>query len=187
MPEKIDLRSRAGAGRMRQQHRQSRLAARRAAELSRSSFEYSGDASSSNCATAARSSIRPPPRNANRQADDDDLPGGWGIQLVRRYMDEIHLPTRSRRKRPAPDQTADIAAAGNNLRSAQTLNHRKPKNAKPMPLEIQIQKSSRARRRAQSPSNSTAVSTPPPRPTWKNSSRRCSPVRSKISFSTSHS
>jgi serine/threonine-protein kinase RsbW len=23
------------------------------------------------------------------QADDDDLPGGWGIQLVRRYMDEI--------------------------------------------------------------------------------------------------
>ena len=24
------------------------------------------------------------------QADEDDLPGGWGIQLVRRYMDEIH-------------------------------------------------------------------------------------------------
>jgi anti-sigma regulatory factor (Ser/Thr protein kinase) len=24
------------------------------------------------------------------QADDDDLPGGWGIQLVRRNMDEIH-------------------------------------------------------------------------------------------------
>ena len=23
------------------------------------------------------------------QAEDDDLPGGWGIQLVRRYMDEI--------------------------------------------------------------------------------------------------
>ena len=23
------------------------------------------------------------------QADDDDLPGGWGIQLVRRYVDEI--------------------------------------------------------------------------------------------------
>ena len=23
-------------------------------------------------------------------ADDDDLPGGWGIQLVRRYTDEIH-------------------------------------------------------------------------------------------------
>ena len=23
------------------------------------------------------------------QADDDDLPGGWGIQLVRRYLDEI--------------------------------------------------------------------------------------------------
>lgn len=24
------------------------------------------------------------------QAEDDDLPGGWGIQLVRRYLDEIH-------------------------------------------------------------------------------------------------
>ena len=24
------------------------------------------------------------------QADADDLPGGWGIQLVRRNMDEIH-------------------------------------------------------------------------------------------------
>lgn len=23
------------------------------------------------------------------EADDDDLPGGWGIQLVRRYVDEI--------------------------------------------------------------------------------------------------
>ena len=23
------------------------------------------------------------------EADDDDLPGGWGIQLVRRYIDEI--------------------------------------------------------------------------------------------------
>jgi len=23
-------------------------------------------------------------------ADDDELPGGWGIQLVRRYTDEIH-------------------------------------------------------------------------------------------------
>jgi anti-sigma regulatory factor (Ser/Thr protein kinase) len=24
------------------------------------------------------------------QADPDDLPGGWGIQLVRRYLDGIH-------------------------------------------------------------------------------------------------
>jgi anti-sigma regulatory factor (Ser/Thr protein kinase) len=24
------------------------------------------------------------------QAEDNDLPGGWGIQLVRRYTDEIH-------------------------------------------------------------------------------------------------
>lgn len=28
------------------------------------------------------------PRRA-AQSDDDDLPGGWGIELVRRYMDEI--------------------------------------------------------------------------------------------------
>ncbi len=25
----------------------------------------------------------------NAQADPDDVPGGWGIELVRRYMDEI--------------------------------------------------------------------------------------------------
>ena len=32
-----------------------------------------------------------PTQTAERksQADDDDLPGGWGIQLVRRYTDEI--------------------------------------------------------------------------------------------------
>lgn len=24
------------------------------------------------------------------QAEEDDLPGGWGIELVRRYTDEIH-------------------------------------------------------------------------------------------------
>jgi serine/threonine-protein kinase RsbW len=32
-----------------------------------------------------------PTRAAERkpQAEDDDLPGGWGIQLVRRHMDDI--------------------------------------------------------------------------------------------------
>lgn len=29
-----------------------------------------------------------PPRR--RPAPDDDVPGGWGIQLVRHYLDEIH-------------------------------------------------------------------------------------------------
>ena len=29
-----------------------------------------------------------PPRKP--QAEDDDLPGGWGIELVRRKMDEVH-------------------------------------------------------------------------------------------------
>ncbi len=29
------------------------------------------------------------------QADDDDLPGGWGIPLVRRYMDEIRYTRES--------------------------------------------------------------------------------------------
>ena len=28
------------------------------------------------------------------EADEDDLPGGWGIQLVRRYVDEIHYQRR---------------------------------------------------------------------------------------------
>ena len=33
-----------------------------------------------------------PTKTAGRksQAQDDDLPGGWGIELVRRYTDEIH-------------------------------------------------------------------------------------------------
>jgi sigma-B regulation protein RsbU (phosphoserine phosphatase) len=30
------------------------------------------------------------------QADDDDLPGGWGIQLARRYMDEIRYQREAR-------------------------------------------------------------------------------------------
>ena len=29
------------------------------------------------------------------QAEDDDLPGGWGIQLVRRYTDEIRYARES--------------------------------------------------------------------------------------------
>ena len=38
-----------------------------------------------------------PTAAANRkpQADDDDVPGGWGIQLVRRYMDEIQYKRES--------------------------------------------------------------------------------------------
>lgn len=38
-----------------------------------------------------------PTTAANRkpQADDDDVPGGWGIQLVRRYMDEIQYKRES--------------------------------------------------------------------------------------------
>lgn len=29
------------------------------------------------------------------RAQDDDLPGGWGIELVRRYTDEIHYARES--------------------------------------------------------------------------------------------
>lgn len=38
-----------------------------------------------------------PTAAANRkpQACDDDVPGGWGIQLVRRYMDEIQYKRES--------------------------------------------------------------------------------------------
>ena len=42
------------------------------------------------CAIAARSSIRRRRPCAEPAADDDDRPpGGWGIQLVRRYTDEM--------------------------------------------------------------------------------------------------
>jgi len=33
--------------------------------------------------------------NSSRQLLDDDLPGGWGIHLVRRFMDEIHYERRA--------------------------------------------------------------------------------------------
>jgi serine/threonine-protein kinase RsbW len=33
--------------------------------------------------------------NSPRQPLDDDLPGGWGIHLVRRFMDEIHYERRA--------------------------------------------------------------------------------------------
>ena len=42
-------------------------------------------------------------------ADDDDRPpGGWGIQLVRRYTDEIRYAREGGRERPAPDQTTGV-------------------------------------------------------------------------------
>jgi len=30
------------------------------------------------------------------QAEDDDLPGGWGIELVRRKMDEVHYERKGK-------------------------------------------------------------------------------------------
>ena len=37
----------------------------------------------------------PTAKKASRQPPDDDLPGGWGIHLVRRFMDEIHYERRA--------------------------------------------------------------------------------------------
>jgi len=42
------------------------------------------------CETEVRLSAPTETVARKRQADDDDLPGGWGIQIVRRYTDEIH-------------------------------------------------------------------------------------------------
>jgi len=36
-----------------------------------------------------------PTVETTRQPPDDDLPGGWGIHLVRRFMDEIHYERRA--------------------------------------------------------------------------------------------
>jgi serine/threonine-protein kinase RsbW len=36
----------------------------------------------------------PTVENSPRHPLDDDLPGGWGIHLVRRFMDEIHYERR---------------------------------------------------------------------------------------------
>ena len=83
------LRSRAGAGRVRQQHRQPRLAARPAEEIPSRHRAHRRHIRHRTARPRSRSSIRPPRPERKPQADDDDLPGGWGIQLVRRHMDEI--------------------------------------------------------------------------------------------------
>jgi len=51
------------------------------------------------------------------QADDDDLPGGWGIQLVRRYTDEIRYKREAGEnvlrltKRLSPDGSNQLSSA----------------------------------------------------------------------------
>ena len=37
----------------------------------------------------------PTVENSPRKPPDDDLPGGWGIHLVRRFMDEVHYERRA--------------------------------------------------------------------------------------------
>jgi len=69
------------------------------------------------------------------QAADEDLPGGWGIQLVRRYMDEIHYRREADAnvlrltKRLAPDK-------GVRSLSLPTSHNQTSKPQTDMPLKI---------------------------------------------------
>lgn len=75
------------------------------------------------------------------QAEDDGPPGGWGIQLVRRYMDEVHY------ERAAEENVLRLtkrisSANGDSQLSSTRTKQPETKNAKTdMPLEIQIQRS----------------------------------------------
>ena len=72
-------------------------------------IERSGDRLSSNCATAARSSIRPLRRTANRRPTTMICPaaGAFNSSAVTRMKSAT---ARSGRKRPAPDKRLDTAA-----------------------------------------------------------------------------
>jgi anti-sigma B factor antagonist len=69
------------------------------------------------------------------QADDDDLPGGWGIQLVRRYIDEIRY--RRTDGENVLRLTRHLNLAADASRQFQT-NKTTTRNI--MPLDIQLQK-----------------------------------------------
>jgi len=82
-----------------------------------------------------------PTQTAERksQADDDDLPGGWGIQLVRRYTDEVRYTReggenvlRLMKRLGEADSLSQFADKNQTKRT---------KTKTDMPLEIQIQKS----------------------------------------------
>ena len=63
------------------------------------------------------------------QADPDDLPGGWGIQLVRRYTGRDPIPARSGRKVLRLDQAAGPAAGTKSICSSRTKqNHTEHRN-----------------------------------------------------------
>jgi anti-sigma B factor antagonist len=77
------------------------------------------------------------PAREPQAKDDDDLPGGWGLELVRRNMDEISYKREGgknvlRLTKRLASATRDESSPGPDHRNQRTIN---------MPLEIQIQKS----------------------------------------------
>jgi anti-anti-sigma factor len=70
---------------------------------------------------------------------EDDLPGGWGIQLVRRYMDEFSYKREAGENILRLGKRLTPAAGGTTIQPTEP-NQPKPKHKIDMPLEIQIQK-----------------------------------------------
>src|SRR5262249_23639463 len=73
------------------------------------------------------------------QAEDADLPGGWGIQLIRRYTDEIRYTRAAGENILRLTKRLGETGARNPFLDSDPSTHQKPRND--MPLEIQIQKS----------------------------------------------
>ena len=72
------------------------------------------------------------------QARDDDPPGGWGIQLVRRSIDEIHYDRRDGKNIL---RLTKRLQAPNGEKNFSSPNNGEPQRNSIMQLEIQIQKS----------------------------------------------
>jgi anti-anti-sigma factor len=78
------------------------------------------------------------------QTGDDDLPGGWGIQLVRRHTDSIHYAREGQKnvlrltKMVSPGLRENKICAGESV-GGESYKAEQPTSA--MPLEIHIQKS----------------------------------------------
>jgi anti-anti-sigma factor len=73
------------------------------------------------------------------QAEDEDLPGGWGLQLIRRYTDEIRYTREGGENILRLTKRLGETRARNPFLDRDPSTHQKPRND--MPLEIQIQKS----------------------------------------------
>ncbi len=100
-------------------------------------FDYSGDAFAIELRDRGPAFDPTAAPDRPKRASDDDLPGGWGVQLVRRSMDEIHYERRDGENVLRLTKWMRAATGEKNL----TQPNGEPQRNNIMQLEIQIQKS----------------------------------------------